>query len=67
MPPLSGLPRDLLFASGYRHQRLYVMPSLGLVVARQGVPGPAWPDARFLRLVLGLDQPPAADGASDEG
>ena len=40
---------------GSRGQRLYVIPSLKLVVVRQG-DGDLFSDARFLRLLLGQDR-----------
>jgi CubicO group peptidase (beta-lactamase class C family) len=45
-------PRDLVACIGSRYQRLYVIPSLDLVVVRQGAGG-RFSDARFLRLLLG--------------
>ena len=45
-------PRDLVASVGSRHQRLYVIPSLDLVVIRQGSGG-KFSDAHFLRLLLG--------------
>jgi CubicO group peptidase (beta-lactamase class C family) len=45
-------PRDLVASIGSRYQRLYVIPSLYLVVVRQGYGG-RFSDARFLRLLLG--------------
>ncbi len=44
-------PRDLVACIGSDYQRLYVIPSLNLVVVRQGTGGP-FSDARFLRLLL---------------
>ena len=44
-------PRDLLVSIGSRGQRLYVIPSLRLVVVRHGNGAP-FSDARFLRLLL---------------
>ncbi|MBA2435115.1 MAG: beta-lactamase family protein [Chthoniobacterales bacterium] len=45
-------PRDLVACIGSGYQRLYVIPSLDLVVVRQGKGGP-FSDGRFLRLLLG--------------
>jgi CubicO group peptidase (beta-lactamase class C family) len=45
-------PRDLVACIGSRYQRLYVVPSLALIVVRQGKGG-KFSDARFLRLLLG--------------
>lgn len=45
-------PSDLVACIGSKHQRLYVIPSLDLVVVRHGSGG-SFSDARFLRLLLG--------------
>ena len=45
-------PRDLVACIGSRYQRLYVIPSLDLVVVRNGN-GRSFSDAHFLRLLLG--------------
>jgi CubicO group peptidase (beta-lactamase class C family) len=45
-------PSDLVACIGSGYQRLYVIPSLGLVVVRQSSGG-RFSDARFLRLLLG--------------
>ncbi len=45
-------PRDLVACIGSGYQRLYVIPSLDLIVVRQGKGG-KFSDARFLRLLLG--------------
>lgn len=45
-------PPDLLACIGSGYQRLYVIPSLNLVVVRQGAGG-RFSDGRFLRLLLG--------------
>jgi CubicO group peptidase (beta-lactamase class C family) len=55
----AALPQDIVFSSGHGNQRLYVIPSRDLVIARQGLPGNEFSDADFLRLVLGIDRPPA--------
>lgn len=46
-------PSDLVACIGSGHQRLYVIPSLDLVIVRQGSGG-KFSDARFLRLLLGI-------------
>lgn len=45
-------PRDLVACIGSGYQRLYVIPSLNLVVVRHGGGG-SFSDAKFLRLLLG--------------
>lgn len=45
-------PSDLVACIGSGYQRLYVIPSLDLVVVRQGTGG-RFSDAQFLRLLLG--------------
>ena len=45
-------PNDLVACIGSEYQRLYVVPSLDLVVVRQADGGP-FSDAHFLRLLLG--------------
>ncbi len=45
-------PRDLVACIGSGYQRLYVIPSLDLVVVRHGNGG-KFSDARFLRLLFG--------------
>lgn len=45
-------PSDLVACIGSGHQRLYVIPSMNLVVVRQGSGG-RFSDARFLRLIVG--------------
>lgn len=60
---LAGLPEDLFFSAGLGGQRLYVIPSLGLTVARQGLPVGPWSDIEFLRILLDAPPPePAEDG-----
>ena len=48
-------PSDLVVSIGSRYQRLYVIPSMKLVVVRHGNGG-SFSDARFLRLLLGRDR-----------
>lgn len=57
-PPFyTGAPPDLVVAAGYADQRLYVMPSLGLVVVRLGTGDRKWSDAAFLaRLLDGIER-----------
>lgn len=45
-------PPDLVACIGSGYQRLYVIPSLDLVIVRQGAGG-KFSDGRFLRLLLG--------------
>lgn len=44
-------PSDLVACIGSEYQRLYVIPSMDLIVVRNGSGGP-FSDARFLRLLL---------------
>jgi hypothetical protein len=56
------LPHDLLMAAGTGGQRLYVLPSQGMVAVRFGHnTGPDYRDDAFLRLLLSL---PASGAAS---
>jgi CubicO group peptidase (beta-lactamase class C family) len=48
-------PNDLVACIGSLYQRLYVIPSLQLIVVRHGNGG-SFSDARFLRLLLGHDR-----------
>ena len=48
-------PSDLVVSIGSRHQRLYAIPSMKLVVVRHGNGG-TFSDARFLRLLLGRER-----------
>ncbi len=48
-------PSDLMLCIGSRYQRLYVLPSLKVVVVRHGNGG-SFSDARFLRLLLGRER-----------
>lgn len=57
---LAGLPQDVFFSAGLGGQRLYVIPSRGLTIARLALEADAWSDVHFLRLLL--DRPaPAGD------
>lgn len=51
----NAAPSDLVMCVGSRYQRLYAIPSLGLVVVRHGNGG-SFSDARFLRLLLGREK-----------
>ncbi len=51
----NAAPSDLVMCVGSRYQRLYAIPSLGLVVVRHGNGG-TFSDARFLRLLLGRER-----------
>ena len=46
------LPNDLVAAAGAGKQRLYVIPSLQLVIVRQGTLSQQFQDEEFLRLLL---------------
>lgn len=48
-------PADLVACIGSLYQRLYVIPSMQLVVVRHGNGG-SFSDAHFLRLLLGLER-----------
>jgi CubicO group peptidase (beta-lactamase class C family) len=48
-------PRDLVACIGSEGQRLFVIPSLQLIVVRQAEGG-SFSDARFLRLLLGRER-----------
>src|SRR5947207_421510 len=48
-------PSDLVACIGSQGQRLYVIPSLQLIVVRQGNGG-SFSDAHFLRLLLGRER-----------
>lgn len=63
---LARLPRDLVLASGAGGQRLYLVPSQGLVIVRQAEldleairagRSQSWNDTQFLTLLLGEAEP----------
>lgn len=47
-----GLPRDAFSARGYRSNRLYVIPSLDLVVARVGTGPGEWSEGTLIRKIV---------------
>lgn len=47
-----GAPQDLYMAAGRYNQRLYVIPSLKMVVVRLGRANRTWSDAEFLARLL---------------
>jgi len=47
-------PRDLIAAIGSGYQRVFVVPSMDLIIVRQGRDGP-FSDATFLRIILGKE------------
>jgi len=51
---LPGGPDDLVAALGWRHNRLYVIPSQDLVIVRYGRWQGGYRDAEFLALLLGV-------------
>jgi CubicO group peptidase (beta-lactamase class C family) len=48
-------PRDLIAAIGSGYQRVFIIPSLDLIIVRQGRDGP-FSDATFLRIILGKEK-----------
>jgi hypothetical protein len=48
-------PRDLIAAIGSGYQRVFIIPSMDVIIVRQGRDGP-FSDAKFLRLILGKDR-----------
>jgi CubicO group peptidase (beta-lactamase class C family) len=56
---LAGLPEDVYFSAGLNGQRLYVIPSRGLAIARLALSGDGWSDVEFLRLLLDVPAPAA--------
>lgn len=56
--PNNAFPADLIQAAGAQGQRLYIIPSLGVVIVRQAEPGlfqnaESFSNARFFRLIMG--------------
>jgi CubicO group peptidase (beta-lactamase class C family) len=49
-------PGDMIAAIGSAYQRMFVIPSMNLIIVRQGRDA-RFSDARFLRLILGKSQP----------
>jgi hypothetical protein len=49
-------PRDMIAAIGSHYERLFIVPSMNLIIVRQGREA-NFSDSRFLRLILGEDQP----------
>jgi CubicO group peptidase (beta-lactamase class C family) len=45
-------PRDMVAAIGSGYQRMFIIPSMNLIIVRQGRDAP-FSDAHFLRLILG--------------
>jgi CubicO group peptidase (beta-lactamase class C family) len=45
-------PRDMIAAIGSGYQRMFIVPSMNLVVVRQGQDDPHFSDAHFLRLIF---------------
>jgi hypothetical protein len=48
-------PRDLIAAIGSGYQRVFIIPSMDLIIVRQGRDGP-FSDATFLRIILGKEK-----------
>jgi CubicO group peptidase (beta-lactamase class C family) len=46
-------PRDMISAIGSGYQRMFIVPSMNLVVVRQGRDDSRFSDAHFLRLIFG--------------
>ncbi len=46
-------PRDMIAAIGSGYQRMFIVPSMNLVIVRQGRDDRRFSDARFLRLIFG--------------
>jgi CubicO group peptidase (beta-lactamase class C family) len=46
-------PRDLIAAIGSGYQRMFIVPSMNLVIVRQGRDDSRFSDAHFLRLIFG--------------
>src|SRR5258708_15875375 len=50
-------PRDLIAAIGSHYERMFIIPSMNLIVVRQGRES-RFSVSRFFRLCLPQDQPP---------
>jgi CubicO group peptidase (beta-lactamase class C family) len=48
-------PRDMIAAIGSAYQRMFIIPSMNLIIVRQARDA-SFSDAKFLRLILGKDQ-----------
>jgi CubicO group peptidase (beta-lactamase class C family) len=48
-------PRDMIAAIGSGDQRMFIVPSMDLVIVRQGLNDSRFSDAHFLRLIFGGD------------
>jgi CubicO group peptidase (beta-lactamase class C family) len=62
-------PHDMIAAIGSGYQRMFIVPSMKLVVVRQGVDNSRFSDATFLRLIFseaGLARKRLHDRRSDE-
>ncbi|MBV9105281.1 MAG: beta-lactamase family protein [Verrucomicrobia bacterium] len=46
-------PRDMIAAIGSGYQRMFIVPSMNLVIVRQGQNDSRFSDAHFLRLIFG--------------
>jgi CubicO group peptidase (beta-lactamase class C family) len=46
-------PRDMIAAIGSGYQRMFIVPSMNLVIVRQGRDDSRFSDAQFLRLIFG--------------
>lgn len=46
-------PRDLIAAIGSGYQRMFIVPSMNLIIVRQGRDDSRFSDAHFLRLIFG--------------
>lgn len=46
------LADDVVYFDGFGGQRVYVVPSAGLVIARAGTPGPGWDEGVLVNLAL---------------
>jgi len=46
-------PRDMIAAIGSGYQRMFIVPSMNLVIVRQGRDDSRFSDAHFLRVIFG--------------